>query len=774
MALLFIVHVPYKPDDDETGDNFTKNYSEVKDDTSPAKESETVEKNITTSSSTSDKIVEDAAEESKKETVDGDIDKPGPTDNTGADITNITKCESVPEISDNTENTTQDETIKTDNDITTTTDVDADITADDGTKSVNEETEKVTNDASTDKDIENTDNKPDVNPLVDAPLTPLIQKVPIHREVEAELEKLNVDNIDIHFVDDGKSLKFSFVEEDSQRSELILNKLRTVCVGQSGANISVFPASLHENFGDDLDGLTKGVKRAQSDLMKNNPSDEVAQKESIFRKSVKSRLLVAQVVKSVTDNAYFTFDYLLLLILASLISCIGLVENSSVVLVASMLISPLMGPILATTFGQVIHKIDLRNLGLKSEMRGLGICLIIGFTFGLISGGVGLHGAVWGSTDAWPTSEMKSRGMLRSLWVGMLIALPSGAGVAISVLGGNAGSLVGVAISASLLPPACNAGMLWAYALLAAISPPDVVSSTLIQPISNITSTTNDTQVILSNSTLLNATTSNATISSTTALPPLTTTPTSTSLVCQPLYDNAYEPVYFCNVAQEAALLGLVARTYYQTARGETSKSLGKMFLDEYKKIQVLKQKSMDKVDEDSTDMAYELCTIELRNLIQAVESSSDCQNVISKLQNRPMKGVTEELDNEYNEAALRLSHMIEKKRTHHTYHHVPQTSRPGIEDIKAAFKSRKTLSLVIEPEVLDQIQPFGFYDGSALKRTTSLEILSEDKELETAPKSYNKRSFHLMSPKNSKIVRKRKPKVKFQVTKVDEEENLV
>lgn len=47
--------------------------------------------------------------------------------------------------------------------------------------------------------------------------------------------------------------------------------------------------------------------------------------------------------------------------------------------------------------------------------------------------------------------------MLRSLWVGVLIAVPSGAGVAIGVLGGNAGSLVGVAISASLLPPAVNA-----------------------------------------------------------------------------------------------------------------------------------------------------------------------------------------------------------------------------------------------------------------------------------------------------------------------------
>ena len=46
--------------------------------------------------------------------------------------------------------------------------------------------------------------------------------------------------------------------------------------------------------------------------------------------------------------------------------------------------------------------------------------------------------------------------MTRGLWVGVLISLPSGAGVALSVLGGSTRSLVGVAISASLLSPAVN------------------------------------------------------------------------------------------------------------------------------------------------------------------------------------------------------------------------------------------------------------------------------------------------------------------------------
>ncbi len=62
---------------------------------------------------------------------------------------------------------------------------------------------------------------------------------------------------------------------------------------------------------------------------------------------------------------------------------------------------------------------------------------------------------------------MLSRGKLRSLVVGVFVAVPSGAGVALSVLGGHVGSLVGVAISASLLPPAVNCGLFWAVAAVA-------------------------------------------------------------------------------------------------------------------------------------------------------------------------------------------------------------------------------------------------------------------------------------------------------------------
>ena len=52
------------------------------------------------------------------------------------------------------------------------------------------------------------------------------------------------------------------------------------------------------------------------------------------------------------------------------------------------------------------------------------------------------------------------------LVTGICIAIPSGMGVALSILGNNTASLVGVAISASLLPPAVNSGICFAQGIL--------------------------------------------------------------------------------------------------------------------------------------------------------------------------------------------------------------------------------------------------------------------------------------------------------------------
>ena len=61
-----------------------------------------------------------------------------------------------------------------------------------------------------------------------------------------------------------------------------------------------------------------------------------------FLKSITARLTVAQVVSNVQAGAELTFDFLLYVILAAWIAAMGLLDNSVVNTVASMLVSPLM------------------------------------------------------------------------------------------------------------------------------------------------------------------------------------------------------------------------------------------------------------------------------------------------------------------------------------------------------------------------------------------------------------------------------------------------
>lgn len=181
-----------------------------------------------------------------------------------------------------------------------------------------------------------------------------------------------------------------------------------------------------------------------------------------FLSSVRARLNVAQIVEEVKHDAAITFDFVSMLCVASILAAFGLIEDSTLFLIASMLISPLMGPIIAGIFGTVIKESSLQLMGLKNEMIGISLTTSVGFIFGLIVCSLDERYGVGEGI----TNEMLSRCEVHSLLVGIAIALPSGAAVAIAILGENIGSLVGVAISASLLPPAVNAGVLWALSLL--------------------------------------------------------------------------------------------------------------------------------------------------------------------------------------------------------------------------------------------------------------------------------------------------------------------
>ncbi|GIL74931.1 hypothetical protein Vretifemale_4796 [Volvox reticuliferus] len=175
---------------------------------------------------------------------------------------------------------------------------------------------------------------------------------------------------------------------------------------------------------------------------------------------LRGRMATEEIYTGVESGSDLSFDYLAFVVVAGLIAAVGLATNSSVMIVASMLVSPLMGPILAFSFGTSASDPYLMWKGVVSETVGVLLTFLVGFI-------VGLAVCIWTGVARgfqWPTNEMESRGEVSGLVVGVFFAIPSGAGVALSTTQGGTTALVGVAIAASLLPPIVNCGMCLAFA----------------------------------------------------------------------------------------------------------------------------------------------------------------------------------------------------------------------------------------------------------------------------------------------------------------------
>ncbi len=112
------------------------------------------------------------------------------------------------------------------------------------------------------------------------------------------------------------------------------------------------------------------------------------------------------------------------------------------------------------TFGGVIRDWAFTRSGVENEVASLAIGMAIGLMLGVAF-------ILWinrYNPPAWPLEEMVSWGHPHAFLISSHVAVPSGIGIALSVLSGNAGFLVGMAISASFLPPAVNCRLLWPVA----------------------------------------------------------------------------------------------------------------------------------------------------------------------------------------------------------------------------------------------------------------------------------------------------------------------
>ena len=152
---------------------------------------------------------------------------------------------------------------------------------------------------------------------------------------------------------------------------------------------------------------------------------------------------MAQVVDGVRNGADITFDYYMYLLFSCIIAAMGILNTSPIDVAASMMIEPIMGAVMAVSFGVALLNRSLIWAGLKSLSVGLGFCFLFGYLYGMIF-------LIWrkdwaGEDGIWPTPEMVSRGQFKTLIYGIFIATAGGAVLAVILLKNNIVALTGVA-----------------------------------------------------------------------------------------------------------------------------------------------------------------------------------------------------------------------------------------------------------------------------------------------------------------------------------------
>lgn len=153
----------------------------------------------------------------------------------------------------------------------------------------------------------------------------------------------------------------------------------------------------------------------------------------------------ATIDATIRSGVEFRGTNLWLLVFATIIASVGLNVNSAAVIIGAMLVSPLMGPIMAVGYGAAVNDFAL----LRSALRNLAVAVLFSVLAStLYFASTPLHGA---------RSELLAR-TTPAIW-DVLIALFGGLAGIVGVTRREKSNVVpGVAIATALMPPLCTVG----------------------------------------------------------------------------------------------------------------------------------------------------------------------------------------------------------------------------------------------------------------------------------------------------------------------------
>ncbi|TVQ93665.1 MAG: TIGR00341 family protein [Chromatiaceae bacterium] len=148
----------------------------------------------------------------------------------------------------------------------------------------------------------------------------------------------------------------------------------------------------------------------------------------------------------IAKGAELNKHFVLLIVLSTVAATIGLAEDNVAVVIGSMIIAPLLGPIIALAFATAGGNRSLAQRAAVTAVVGLTLAILLSFAVGWV----------------WPVSVTNAEVMARTQvhLASIVLALTAGAAGVMALTSGLTSTLVGVMVAVSLLPPASVFGLL--------------------------------------------------------------------------------------------------------------------------------------------------------------------------------------------------------------------------------------------------------------------------------------------------------------------------
>lgn len=172
----------------------------------------------------------------------------------------------------------------------------------------------------------------------------------------------------------------------------------------------------------------------------------VEDKNTVARKRDVGRIHREELYTDVLETAKLNPVFLVMVALSTIVAAVGLVRDSSIIVLSAMVIAPLLGPNVALSLATTLGDRKLGRAAMKSAAVGffvaIGLSVLIGIVF--------------------PISPHNPEIATRT-YVGfgdIALALAAGAAGAIAITTGASASLIGVMVAIALLPPTVVTGVL--------------------------------------------------------------------------------------------------------------------------------------------------------------------------------------------------------------------------------------------------------------------------------------------------------------------------